>query len=491
VIEFRVLGSFEVVEHDRVLALGSPRQRALLAVLLLHRREAVSADRLVDALWGERAPPTAIKIVQGYVSNLRKALGDGRLVTRGHGYVLQALPGQLDADRFESLVAEGRLALEEGDAGTAAERLREALGVWRGPALADFAYEWFAQGEIARLEEMRLAALEDRIDADLALGKHAELVSELAEMVREHPLRERLQGQLMLALYRSGRQADALERYQQARGRLIGELGIEPGPALKGLERAILVQDPALEPPSREPERPTAIAERRARRGGVLIGVGGVLLLAVIAALAAVLAGSGTAVLRVAPNSLAVIDARSNRIVAAVPVGTRPGAITFGSGSLWVANRDDQTVSRVDPRTLRTLQNIPVGDPPTGVAATGSAIWVLESDLNPAASTVSVSRIDTEFDAVGPVVRLGSVVPGGRGGLAAQGDSVWVSPSQGLLTQLDATTGRVMQQLDPTGVVTPIAVGNGPEGSLSALTACGWPTRSTTRLCGSTRAPGR
>ena len=274
-IEFRVLGPFEVVKHGRVLALGSPQQRALLAVLLLHRGEVVSVDRLIDALWGEQAPPTAIKIVQGYVSGLRKALGEGLLATRGRGYVLARLPGELDADCFESLVAEGRRALEEGDARAGAERLRDALVLWRGPALADFAYERFAQGEIARLDEMRLTALEDRIDADLALGKHAELVAELGELVRDYPQRERLQGQMMLALYRSRRQADALERYQRARGHLIAELGIEPGPALKKLERAILVHDPALEPPSREPERPAARAAWRVRRGGVLIGVGG------------------------------------------------------------------------------------------------------------------------------------------------------------------------------------------------------------------------
>jgi YVTN family beta-propeller protein len=492
-IEFRVLGPFEVVDQDRVLALGSPQQRALLAVLLLHRGEAVSADRLIDALWGEKAPPTAIKIVQGYVSGLRKALGDGLLATRAHGYLLATLPGQLDVDRFESLVAEGRRALEHGDPPAASERLRDALALWRGPALADFAYERFAQGEIARLEEMRLTALEDRIDADLALGKHAELVAELAELVREHPQRERPQGQLMLALYRSGRQADALDRYRRVREQLIAELGIEPGPALKKLERAILAHDPALEPPSREPERPAARAAWRVRRGGVLIGVGGVLLLAAIAAIAAVLGASGASVVRVTANSLAVIDTRSNRIVAAVPVGTRPGAITFDSGSLWVANQDDQTVSRIDPASLQTLRNIPVGDAPTAIASSRGEIWVATSDLNPWARTVSVRRLDPEFDALGSPVRLSSVDQPGPDGLAAQGNSVWISPSSGQLTRLDATTGSIAQQLDsnatpgqiaagygavwgtdtfaddvirvdPTGLVTPIAVGNGPAG---------------------------
>lgn len=226
-IEFRVLGSLEVVEGDRPVALGGPQQRALLAVLLVHRGESVSSDRLIDALWGEQAPASAVKIVQGYVSNLRRVLGDGLLVTRGGGYLLQAEPGQTDLDRFESLVAEGRRALQEGDAPTAAARLRDALGLWRGPPLADLAYESFAQAEIARLEESRLAALADRIDAELALGEHARLVGELEALVREHPLRERLVGQLMLALYRSGRQADALETYHRAR-EWLSELGLEP-----------------------------------------------------------------------------------------------------------------------------------------------------------------------------------------------------------------------------------------------------------------------
>jgi DNA-binding SARP family transcriptional activator len=179
VIEFRVLGPLEVVDGDHLLALGSPRQRALLAVLLVHRDEPMSLDRLIDELWGERAPASAIKIVQGYVSNLRKVLGDGPLVTHGRGYVLRIPPGQLDADRFEALVAEGRRAMRDGDARTAVVRLREALALWRGPPLAEFAYESFAQSEIARLEESRLAALEERIDTDLMLGEHASLVGEL------------------------------------------------------------------------------------------------------------------------------------------------------------------------------------------------------------------------------------------------------------------------------------------------------------------------
>jgi DNA-binding SARP family transcriptional activator len=234
----------EVLEHDRVVTIGGSQQRSLLAMLLLHANEVVSTDRLVDALWGAAAPPTAGKTIQVYVSRLRKELGDGRLVTRAPGYALQVDRAELDLGRFEQLVAEA----QRSDPARAADTLRQALALWRGPPLADLAYESFAQPEIARLEELRWVALEQRIDVDLAAGRHAELVGELGALIAEQPLRERLRGQLMLALYRSGRQAEALNAYRQAQRELSDELGLEPGEELKRLEQAILRQDPELEP---------------------------------------------------------------------------------------------------------------------------------------------------------------------------------------------------------------------------------------------------
>jgi DNA-binding SARP family transcriptional activator len=201
----------------------------VLAILLLHRGEVVSADRIVDELWGERPPGRATKTVQVYVSRLRKALGDGVLVTRGGGYVLELNGESVDADRFSRLAGQGRRALDDGDPEGAREKLTAALDLWRGPPLADLAYEPFAQNEVARLEELRLVAVENRADADLALGRHAELVPELEALVREHPTRERLREELMLALYRSGRQVEALESYRDARRALDQELGLEPG----------------------------------------------------------------------------------------------------------------------------------------------------------------------------------------------------------------------------------------------------------------------
>ena len=245
-MEFRILGPLEAWDGGRAVTLGGRKPRALLAVLLLHADEIVPADRLIDEVWGEDSPEDAAAALRVNVSRLRKALPQDVLTTRPPGYVVRVEPDALDLHRFERLVEEGRSLLARGLAADGSERLREALSLWRGPALADFAYESFAQAAIARLEEIRLAAVELRIDADLALGHHDELVGELEELVAEHPLRERLRGYLMTALYRSGRQAEALEAYQDARRALVDELGIEPSPALQQLERSILRQDPAL-----------------------------------------------------------------------------------------------------------------------------------------------------------------------------------------------------------------------------------------------------
>jgi DNA-binding SARP family transcriptional activator len=228
-MDFRVLGPLEVGGDEGALALGGARQRSVLAILLLNANELVSTDLLIDAVWGASPPLTARKTIQVYVSRLRGAVGDERLVTRPAGYVLYVEPAELDLARFEQLVAEARRAPAEA----ASSKLREALALWRGPALADLAYEEFAQAEVARLEELRLAAIEQRIDADLQLGRHAELVAELETQVARHPLREHFRYQLMLALYRSDRQAEALEAYRRAREELSEELGLEPSEALK------------------------------------------------------------------------------------------------------------------------------------------------------------------------------------------------------------------------------------------------------------------
>ena len=252
-MDFRILGPLEVLDDGRAIALPGTKPRALLALLLLHPNETLTADWLIDELWGEHPPAAATKTLQMHISRLRKVLGGGDrasaagpIATRDRGYRLEIDPQQLDAYRFESLVAQGRAELAAERPERAAAALDSALDLWHGAPLADLAYESFAQAEVARLEELRIGALELLMEAKLALGHHGEVVERLEPLVGEHPYREGLRAQLMLALYRSDRQADALQAYQDARRTLVDELGIEPGERLRALERAILAQDGGL-----------------------------------------------------------------------------------------------------------------------------------------------------------------------------------------------------------------------------------------------------
>jgi DNA-binding SARP family transcriptional activator len=293
--EFRVLGPVEVAVEGCPVPIPAAKPRALLVLLLLERNRVVSVDTLIDELWGEEPPETATKALQGYISQLRKALGAERVATKPPGYALRVEEGELDLDRFEHLAREGRERLAGGDARAAADRLREALELWRGPALTEFS-EPFAAAAAARLEDARVAALEGRIDADLALGRHAELVPELELLVAAEPYRERLRGLSMLALYRAGRQADALEVYRQTRETLVDELGIEPSRELQELEQAILRHDESLDVGQRPPLPAAVAAEapgraRSSRRLPLLVGAA--LAIAAAAAIAAALALTG------------------------------------------------------------------------------------------------------------------------------------------------------------------------------------------------------
>ena len=257
-MEYRILGPLELVDDGRPVVLSARKQRVLLVCLLLHSNEVVSADALIDAVWGEQPPSSAAKLVQVYVSQLRRALGDAAIETRPPGYVMRVEPEHLDAARFERLLAGGREAMAAANPALAAALFRRGLGLWRGRPLEDADHADFAAVEVGRLDELRLACLEERLDADLALGRHAEVLAELASLVAEHPLRDRLRAQLMLALYRCGRQADALDAYQDGARVLRDELGLEPGAQLRDLQHAILNHAPSLDAPA--PPAPSATA---------------------------------------------------------------------------------------------------------------------------------------------------------------------------------------------------------------------------------------
>jgi DNA-binding SARP family transcriptional activator len=267
-MDFRILGPLEVLDDGRAIPLGGSKQRALLALLLLHPNETLSTDRLIDELWGERPPANAAKTVQMQISRLRKVLagevGDGpagAVVTRDGGYELRLDPERLDAHRFEQLVTQGRSELLADRPARAASAFEEAISLWRGEVLGDLGYQPFARHEASRLDDVRVAAWEELIEAKLALGGHSEMVGQLETLIAEHPYRERLRAQLMLALYRCDRQADALQAYQDARTVLVEELGIEPGRRLRDLELAILAQDPELALPAPEAESDSVASE--------------------------------------------------------------------------------------------------------------------------------------------------------------------------------------------------------------------------------------
>ena len=302
-MEFRILGPLAVFFEGRELPLGPLKDRTVLGVLLLHANEVVPRQRLIDELWGEAPPPTAIKAVNGYVSQLRKALGgngDGPIATRAPGYLIEVAADKLDVSRFAALTVEGRVQANATAFDAASTIYAEALSLWRGRTLSGIELESVDRHEIERLDEARVVTLMDRIDCDLALGLEDDLVGELEVLVAQHPLRERLHAQRILALYRSGRQAEALRAYQQARTVLVEELGLEPSPALQRLERGILNHDAALQtpagtahrngahataaapPPAPEPTR----SRRRPRR--LLLAAVGLALLAGVAAVVAV-----------------------------------------------------------------------------------------------------------------------------------------------------------------------------------------------------------
>ncbi|HXY72904.1 MAG TPA: BTAD domain-containing putative transcriptional regulator [Actinomycetota bacterium] len=478
-MEFLLLGPVEVRDGERLLPIGGAKQRALLADLLLHTGDVVSTDRLIDDLWGSEPPPTAPKMVQVFVSRLRAALevdGAGRvLVTAPPGYLMRVEDAQLDLQRFESLVAAGRAALLTDPARAAAD-LREALTLWRGAPLANVAQEPFAQLAIPRLEEMQLLATEDRVDADLALGRHGEVVGEVRDLVAQNPLRERLRAQLMLALYRSGRQAEALEVYRDTRVTLIDELGIEPGPDLQRLEAAVLRQDPALElpeagvradMPATSDDEPGGIAADAAwppdaaprvsasRSGRRALLVGGAALLAgaaLVVALAIPRAGTPTA--RVVPNSVAVFDPSHESVIADVHVGTSPGPIAIGSGSAWVGNQQDHTVTRLSLGTMRPVKTWGLSNVPITVSAGDGLTWIGNG------YTGTMSRIICAYNQLSAPFYPGSPIPGQLAAATSPGN-LWIGRADDVVLQLDSVYLRTKASIQLSTRPLELAVADG------------------------------
>ncbi|MCW3018035.1 MAG: extracellular solute-binding protein [Solirubrobacterales bacterium] len=433
-MELRILGPLEAWEGGSQLSLPSGRQRALLALLLLHAGEAVSSERLIDLFWEGQPPATAAKVVQGYVSQLRRALPEGAIETRGSGYLLRV--GETDAAEFERLLDRAR----DQAPGEAARTLRSALALWRGPPLADVEYESWARPEIARLEELKLGALEERIAADLELGASSQLVAELEALIAEHPLRERLRTELMLALYRCDRQADALQAFADARSTLVEGLGIEPGPELKHLQRRILDQDPGLAAASRP-------VVRAARRAPWLVLAGGLLLAGGAAAAGLLIAaGRSPGSVTVPPNSVAVISPASDRVVRAIAVGATPTSIAVDSHAVWVVNSDEETLSRIDPIRDVVVNTISSGPAPTALALGVGRVWVMGASsvlrrIDPDTDLVTIERVPRARD-----VRAGGLGPNW---VASNGTAVWATN--------DATVSRVVPQPQLAIAITAVA----------------------------------
>jgi YVTN family beta-propeller protein len=644
-MEYRVLGPLEVRDDGRSLPLAGAKQRALLALLLVNANRVISRDRLIDELWGGEPPETAVQSLQVYVSRLRKVLPAETLLTRPPGYLLELEPSELDLQRFEQLLADGREALAQGDPGRASDVLHEALALWRGPALAEFGFEPFAQAEIGRLEDLRLAAVEERIEADLALGRHADLIGELEALITENSYRERLRGHLMLALYRSGRQAEALDAYQAARRALVDELGIEPSENLQQLEKQILTHDKALDTPSQptraqptappqalerkrvtvlfadlamtseleedDPEQAAAFLDRvhdeaaaeiEAAGGSVEKGVAGALLAtfsrqqdhavrAVSAGLATrdrltdtfgdqlslrmavesgevilgrpgsfvtgtpvaaaarlvriahpgevivgeraatatggtfqlqerddayllvaalvptrspaqirkrrrrlLLAGTLLAAAAIAtivafatretpiiapPNSVAIIDPKTNKVIHYVQVGNRPGAIDVGFGSAWVANQDDRTLSRINLKTNHIEKTIPLNATPTDVEVGPTAVWVAYG------YSKALGRVAPEYNQASDPTYLNAnpQLAGLSGSVTFGVGSVWAAYSDASVFRIDPASSHVIARM---------TAGNSPSAIVFGIDSVWVVNRDdskVTRLDPSTNAP--
>jgi DNA-binding SARP family transcriptional activator/ABC-type branched-subunit amino acid transport system substrate-binding protein len=476
-MDVRILGPLEVVTGGRPLEIRGRKQRALLAILVVHANDVVSPDTLIDELWPDEPPPSAAKTLQVYISRLRDTLdaasdgaGSLTLQTHGHGYRLVVEAEHLDARRFTELLETGRRERARGDAKGSAATIRRALDLWRGPALVEFADEPFAQHEIARLEEMRLSAIEDRVEADLELGRHRELIAELEGFVRREPLRERARGQLMTALYRSGRQAEALRVYQEGRRQLADDLGVEPSETLQDLERRILRQDADLAPPRPAGTVRVGPIDAAVPRWVVLVGALG---------LGAIVGTTAWAAIRpdlaVDAAGIAVLDPVSGQQLATVPLGTSPSVVAAGDGNVWVVDADDRTLTQIDQATRSVRRTFNTDATPTDVAVGADSVWVGNAGEATSVQSgghlpVSIDRLDPTTGDVLARIPLPTGPPGSEFDVLAPGlsrrhvavttDSVWVVGPGQAVWRIDPRTNAIVATV-PDLKAENIAAGEG------------------------------
>jgi YVTN family beta-propeller protein len=474
-MEFQVLGPLQVSRDGAEVPLRG-RQRALLALLLTNGDASVSADRLIDELWGDKPPPSAANMLQGAVSGLRKSFdGDSSVVSRRHGYALEVPSEQVDARRFEGLVSEGERLLRDGDVAGAAEVFRQGLSLWRGPAFADVTRTPALAAEADRLDELRLVATELRIEAELAAGRDGTVVPELESLVGANPYRERLRAELMLALYRSGRQTEALDVYRDGRRRLAEELGLDPGPRLQQLERAILAQDPALEV-ARPVESPSR-TPRRWRRWPAVAAVAAVL---ATVALAVVLSRGGSpdstqrsAGVAVEPHSLAVIDPESNVVVGDLPLGGWPRAVTSAGKFVLAARTGDDLVAVVDPASRLVVDTF-FATTPLHLAHRDGVVWIANGNSFDGPDPPGGGTIERYDLATRKLVsrRIGPPLEGNADQtiVAAGAEGVWAGSNDSARVHLlDARTGRIVASVPGFIQVSGLAVGGGSVWAADAI----------------------
>jgi DNA-binding SARP family transcriptional activator/streptogramin lyase len=452
-LEVRALGPLAVLRDGQALELGKGNERALLALLALHTREPLSSDAIVDELWGERPPPTAPEMVRNYVARARKRLGEDAIATLPTGYQLVVDPSAVDLLTFERLARDGGRALETGNPEAAATSLAQALELWRGRPLPELDFTPAGEVEVGRLEELRLRAIEDRNDAELALGRSRALVPELERLVKEHPHRERLLAQLMLALYRCGRQKDALERYQSARHQLIEEVGLEPGPELQQLQQAILRHDPEL---TVQPltdavaSQPVGHARPARRRAGILAAAAATLAAAIAVPL--VLLTGGSSVIALSRRSLAELDLGSGAPRRSVSLGSAPGPIAVTGNAVWIGIGAKRPAAlEVDQRTFRIVRIVRLDAAPYQLAAGGGALWVGNGFDG------TLTRIDSRGLASRPFRPEQRAT--GRLPLAYGLGSLWVGSQDNTVSRLDPRTDRTLAVI--RGVRTPNAIATG------------------------------